>query len=191
MTLGLREVTRRRSAFLALGPRDRAAYITQRTVPCVLGPAGVLYLIDRHHMCRALLGAGYDTVQGAVQCDVSLLAPEEFWRFMDLRGWVHPFDREGERKPVSALPARISGLVDDPYRALAGQLRRAQGFEKADTPFEEFIWADFLRFRIAEKTIKDDFEAAGGGAGVSEGLDVWRSEDTGLSREQAGEEGED
>ena len=50
--------------------------------------------------------------------------------------------------------------MDDPYRSLAGELRRAGGFAKDTTPYSEFLWADFLRPRIKRKTIDKDFAAA-------------------------------
>ena len=37
----------------------------------------------------------------------------------------------------------VAELIDDPFRSLAGELRRAGGFAKDTTPFSEFLWADF------------------------------------------------
>ena len=158
ITLGYREVARRRSKFTMLGEAARKAYIAERVVPCVIGPSHV-HLVDRHHMCRALLGAGVTQVRCEVMCDVSRLEEAEFWRFMDLRGWMHPFDASGTRREVSAIPRRIADMVDDPYRALAGYVRRQDGFTKEETPFEEFIWADFLRHRISRQDLDSDFDA--------------------------------
>lgn len=160
MTLGLREVARRRAIYAVLGARTRQDYIDQRVVPCVRGPGRVLYLIDRHHMCRALLEEGVAAIRCKVICDVAALGVPEFWRFMDLRGWVHPFDREGQRCNVLAVPATLSALQDDPYRTLASFVRRASGIAKAETPFEEFVWADFLRHRIALHLVLTDFNEA-------------------------------
>jgi hypothetical protein len=42
------------------------------------------------------------------------------------------------------LPKTVAGLIDDPFRSLAGELRRAGGFAKDTTPFSEFLWADFF-----------------------------------------------
>jgi hypothetical protein len=58
------------------------------------------------------------------------------------------------------LPKSVDKLIDDPYRSLAGELRRAGGFAKDTTPFSEFIWADFLRRRIKRKIAETDFERA-------------------------------
>ena len=73
--------------------------------------------------------------------DLRRLPRDAFWVFLDNRGWLHPFDDQGRRRPYQDLPKRISGLVDDPFRSLAGELRRSGGFAKDTTPFSEFLWA--------------------------------------------------
>ena len=64
-------------------------------------------------------------------------------------------------------------MVDDPYRSLAGELRRAGGFAKEVTPFNEFLWADFLRRRIKHKQADTHPEAA-----LQEALRLAKSDDT-------------
>jgi hypothetical protein len=51
-------------------------------------------------------------------------------------------------------------LKDDPYRSLAGELRRMGGYAKETTPFSEFLWADFLRRRIKKKLLEKNFTRA-------------------------------
>ena len=79
---------------------------------------------------------------------------------MDNRSWMHPFDAKGERRHYKDIPKRVTDLVDDPFRSLAGELRRAGGFAKDTTPFSEFLWADFLRRRMKRKTVERDFDRA-------------------------------
>ena len=79
---------------------------------------------------------------------------------LDTRGLMHPFDESGRRRPYEDLPKSVTGLIDDPFRSLAGELRRQGGFAKDTTPFNEFLWADFLRRRIKRKLVESDFEAA-------------------------------
>ena len=95
-----------------------------------------------------------------IVADLSHLSRETFLTVMDNRTWLHPFDEKGERKPVSELPKKLSRLRDDPYRSLAGQLRRAGGYAKDDTPSSEFLWADFLRHRIKPALLESDFDTA-------------------------------
>jgi hypothetical protein len=54
----------------------------------------------------------------------------------------------------------LADLADDPYRSLAGGLIREGACAKSDKPFSEFLWADFLRRRIALKEVEQDFPSA-------------------------------
>ena len=58
------------------------------------------------------------------------------------------------------LPAADRQLGADPFRSLAGELRRVGGFAKDTTPFSEFLWADFLRRKMSRKSVDDNFEKA-------------------------------
>ena len=73
---------------------------------------------------------------------------------------MHPFDAKGRRCEYEAIPKKITGLVDDPFRSLAGELRRVGGFAKDTTPFSEFLWADFLRRQLKRKAVEADFDGA-------------------------------
>jgi hypothetical protein len=66
----------------------------------------------------------------------------------------------------------VADLIDDPFRSLAGALRRVGGYAKETMPFSEFLWADFLRRRMKRKDIERDFEAA-----VDQALSLARSEE--------------
>jgi hypothetical protein len=88
------------------------------------------------------------------------LSKDEFWVYLDNRAWVHPYDASGRRRDFDDIPGKISGLKDDPFRSVAGELRRLGGFAKDTTPFSEFLWADFMRRRISRSLAEDDFEKA-------------------------------
>ncbi len=160
MTVGLREVARRMARYLTLDAHKKDDYIAERIVPCVRGPAQRLFLIDRHHMCRALLDAGAAKVLCKSIEDFSRLSTDDFWHRMETSGWAHPFDADGRRRPTTAIPGTLLALNDDPYRTLASVLRREEGYAKADQPFEEFAWADFLRHRIPAALVQADFATA-------------------------------
>jgi hypothetical protein len=129
-------------------------------VPTVLGPKGRHYLIDRHHLARALHDDGVKEVLSGVVADLSALPKDSFWGFLDNKAWCHPYDAAGVRRGFSIIPNTIAELVDDPYRSLAGELRRAGGYAKDLAPFSEFLWADYLRTRVDVRVIQHDFEAA-------------------------------
>ncbi len=75
--------------------------------------------------------------------DLTMVDKKAFWVVLDNHRWVYPYDAKGERCRYDDLPKNITGLKDDPFRSLAGELRRAGGFAKDTTPFSEFLWADF------------------------------------------------
>jgi hypothetical protein len=108
----------------------------------------------------ALHDEGVKNVLVTVVAKLGKLEPGAFWFVMDNRNWMHPFDDQGRRRPYKDLPRSVTDLVDDPFRSLAGELRRAGGFAKDTTPFSEFLWADFFRRRIKRTLVENDFERA-------------------------------
>ena len=157
MTVGLQEVHRKRDAWKAKSSADLSKFLAQHMVPTVLGPGGQRYLIDHHHLALALHEEGVDSVFVTTVADLGRLAEDHFWTAMDFKGWTHPYDGKGRRRPHADLPKSVAGMADDPYRSLAGELREIGGFAKDSTPFAEFLWADFLRPRVKAKTIRTDF----------------------------------
>jgi len=160
MTVGLREVEARRAQWRKAGDEKQADILGNHMVPVIQGPRDRFFVIDHHHLCRALIEAGQREVEITVVVNLSRLEKEAFWVFMDNKGWLHPYDAEGKRRTWEDLPRRIADMADDPYRSLAGGLRRAGGFAKDTTPFAEFLWADFLRRRIKPNRVVRHFEKA-------------------------------
>jgi hypothetical protein len=133
-------------------------------IPVVLGPKAQHYIIDHHHLALALHKEGLEHVLVSVVANLSALAIDAFWIVLDHHAWAHPYDANGRRCAFEDIPKSITGLADDPFRSLAGELRRAGGFAKDVTPFSEFLWADFLRRRIKGAQIEKDCTAALDGA---------------------------
>jgi hypothetical protein len=154
ITVGQREVEDRRRRVRAAGPDAR------HLIPVILGPGHAAYVVDHHHLGLALLQEGREHVLIAVLADLHRLDDETFWCFLDARGWCHPYDDKGRRRDYDDIPKRLADLDDDPYRSLAGELRRAGGFAKDTTPFSEFLWAQFLRNRIKKSAVREDFDTA-------------------------------
>jgi hypothetical protein len=160
MTLGMSEVARKRKSWKSQEAKSLAEFLAHHMVPVVLGPGGRRYLIDHHHLARALHDEGVDNVFVTIVADFHKLDADAFWNIMDFHGWTHPFDGKGRRRPYADLPKTVAAMEDDPYRSLAGELRYGGGFAKDSTPFSEFVWADFLRRRIKPKDVRKDFGAA-------------------------------
>jgi hypothetical protein len=160
LTVGVREVNEKRKRWREHKPKQRAVLLGRHMIPVVLGPGERNYVIDHHHLARALHEEGVKDVLVSAVADFSMVDPDSFWNLMDARHFVHPYDAKGERQNFAKLPKTVLDLKDDPYRSLAGELRRAGGFAKDTTPFSEFLWADFLRPRITRKAIESDFAKA-------------------------------
>ncbi|HVZ03681.1 ParB-like protein [Hyphomicrobium sp.] len=160
MTVGMREVDEKRKAWRGLDRSKASGFLGRHMIPVVRGPKEHLYVVDHHHLARALYDEGVKEVLTSTLADLHALEKDEFWSFMDNRGWMHPFDTDGVRQPRTKLPKSVADLEDDPYRSLAGELRFAGGYAKDTTPFSEFLWADALRRRVDRKTIKSDPDAA-------------------------------
>ena len=160
ITLGMREVAEKRRQWAKHLGDDAADFFSRHVVPTVLGPKKRHYLIDHHHLVRAMREEKVEEIMVSVVADLSCLGDYSFWVFLDDRSWCHSYDAEGRRQDFDAIPKSVSKMKDDPFRSLAGELRRAGGFAKEITPFSEFLWADFLRNRIKPDVLARDFADA-------------------------------
>jgi len=172
ITVGMREVKAKRKRWREVAKKRGGEYLGQHGIPVVLGPKDRHYIIDHHHLSRALHDEGVEKVLVTVVKNLSKLDPDSFWFVMDNQNWLHPFDDKGRRRDQRDLPKSVREMVDDPFRSLAGELRRAGGFAKDTTPFSEFLWADFLRRRIKREIVETDFDHA-----LESGLQLAKSKD--------------
>jgi len=159
ITVGMREVEAKRRHWRTYR-KDKADFLGSHMIPVIEGPKSRFYVIDHHHLVLALHQERVKNIAITVIADLHKLDKDAFWVFLDNRGWTHPFDDAGRRRRYDDIPKKITDLVDDPYRSLAGELRRSGGFAKDTTPFSEFLWADFLRRRIKRKIVETDFSGA-------------------------------
>ena len=157
LTVGLIEVEEKRKEWGKLGEKGRE-YLGQHMLPVVIGPKERPYVIDHHHLARALHDEGQETVLIQAIANLRSLSQEYFWRFLDNKGLLHPFDEHGKRQPYSAIPKRLHQLKDDPFRSLAGAVRNAGGYAKEATPFTEFIWADHFRKSFRARDIRNHWK---------------------------------
>jgi hypothetical protein len=160
ITVGMREVEEKRQRWREYKGKKKSEYLGKHMIPVIFGPKERHYVIDHHHLSRALLDEGEKHVLVTVVADLRALDRDAFWVVLDHRAWVHPYDENGERKTFGAIPKSVGELLDDPFRSLAGELRRVGGFAKETTPFSEFLWADFLRRRMPRRAVEKDFEKA-------------------------------
>jgi len=173
MTVGMREVKEKRKRFREHGSNKKQdELIGRHMIPVVQGPDKRYYVIDHHHLARALHDEGVKDILVTVVGDLTMVGKDAFWGVMDNKRWVYPYDAKGERRHFKDLPKAISGMRDDPFRSLAGELRRAGGFAKDTTPFSEFLWADYLRRNMSRKLVENNFARA-----VDKALELAKSQD--------------
>lgn len=154
LTVGYLEVTIKAREWASMPRKRLKAELESHVFPAVMGPGGDHYITDHHHLGIALMEQGVKDGYVAVLDDLSYLEPTVFWRTMEFRSWSHPYDRRGRRCDYREMPRRLKDLQDDPYRSLAGIVRRAGGYAKDEAPFVEFLWADFFRPRVSERLIR-------------------------------------
>jgi hypothetical protein len=160
ITVGMREVGAKRKSWREKKAKKGGEFLGKHVIPVILGPGDCHYVIDHHHLARALYEEGVKDVLVTIVANLSMVDRGTFWTVLDNRSWMHPFDDKGCRRDYKDIPKSVHDLVDDPFRSLAGELRRAGGFAKETTPFSEFLWADFLRRRIKRKLAELDFDRA-------------------------------
>jgi hypothetical protein len=158
MTVGMREVGIKREQWRNR-PRDSAGkFLGSHMIPAVLGPKGEPWIVDHHHLALAMHEEGVEQVLVSIIAKLDDLPKKRFMAFMDAHNWVHAYDAHGKRRDFDDLPHDVTALADDPYRSLAGEVRRSGGYAKSPTPYTEFLWADFFRDRIKHNRLEAKFD---------------------------------
>lgn len=160
MTVGKREVALKRQQLRALTSGKAGAFLGHHFIPVVLGPKRRYHIVDHHHLALALYEENVREVFVWMISDLSALDKNAFLVVLDNRSWMHPFDASGKRCAYADLPKSVNKLADDPYRSLAGAVRRLGGYAKDPAPFAEFLWADYFRRKITLAQLNDDFDKA-------------------------------
>ncbi len=172
ITVGMREVKEKCARLRERKTTKIGKFLGDHMIPVIRGPKDRLYVIDHHHLSLALHREGIRDILVTVVADLSELDMDAFWTVLDHRSWMHPYDDQGRRRTYRDIPKSVTELKDDPFRSLAGELRRIAGFAKDTTPFSEFLWADFLRRRMKRSHVEKDFKAA-----LKEALKLAKSQD--------------
>ncbi|WP_183082087.1 ParB-like protein [Paraburkholderia sp. BL23I1N1] len=159
-TVGMLEVDAKRKHLLAMNAKSLKDFLKSAPIPTVIGKRDRHYVIDHHHLARALWDGGIKKAFAMVVDDLSRLSDAKFWDTVIEKRWVHPVDERGILRAISAIPDEVSALTDDPFRSLAAFVRDAGGYIKTPEPFAEFQWADFYRTRIPMWTSESQFKAA-------------------------------
>lgn len=160
LTLGLEDVNKRANKMAELNAEGLNKLLIKKSIPYVVGPKNEIYIVDHHHLCRALWTIGHKkAVLGKELADWSGLEVKEFWQKMDKSGYCWAIDSEGHRRPYSAIPKHVRELTDNVWRSLARAVR-GHAFSNEDTPFQEFIWGDYFRTFMSQRLLEQDFDLA-------------------------------
>jgi hypothetical protein len=128
-------------------------YLLQRRIPVIIGNDDQCYMIDHHHLARALWDAGKRDIEVPIVVAENwhVLHDDRLWKAMASRNWIYPFDGmgAGPTKP-SLLKPHVKDLDNDLYRSVAWYVRERYGFVKdpSNPIFAEFKWASFFRSRV-------------------------------------------
>lgn len=170
MTVGMREVERKRRDWQRRKEAGAGLFLGAHLIPAVVGPDDSLWMLDHHHLALALHLEGVEQVLVSVVAKLSHLPRKRFLAFLDANNWLHPYDARGRRREWKALPHHVEKMEDDPWRSLAGEVRRAGGYAKSVRPYAEFLWADFFRDHFGPRKLTHKFDSA-----LQEGIDLARS----------------
>jgi hypothetical protein len=136
----------------------------KRQEPVVIGPSGIFYITDHHHLARALYQIGVTETYCKIVDDLSGMKPDAFWKQLEDKNEVYLKDENGNPITPQDLPGSVKDLSNNPFRSLAGAVRELCGFKKRDASssgedFLEFHWADYFRAHWAETGIaKEDID---------------------------------
>src|SRR5579883_2612684 len=97
ITVGMREVLEKRKRWRETAAKKKKGgeFLGKHMIPVILGPKDRHYVIDHHHLSRALHDEGVKNVLVTVVAKLSKLEAEAFWFVMDNRNWMH---RSEERR---------------------------------------------------------------------------------------------
>jgi hypothetical protein len=149
LSIGVDEVSAKRIKLKDMGDDKLEEYLLKEKhqIPIVVGPGGVLYMTDHHHLMSAIWKENLRATRGVyavVKENVAAVGEDEFWKKMKENHWMYLVDSKGKDREARELPATLGGLDDDPYRSLAYAVREQGGFCKAGE-FAEFAWGEFFR----------------------------------------------
>ena len=92
ITVGMREVKAKQKRWREMKDEKGSKFLGTHMIPVILGPKKRHYVIDHHHLARALHEEGVKKVMVTVIANLSMLENDAFWFVLDNRNLMHPFD---------------------------------------------------------------------------------------------------
>ena len=103
----MREVIAKRKHWQEMKASKRSKFLAAHMIPVILGPKARYYVIDHHHLARALDDEGVKNVMVTVILNLSMLKADAFWIVLDNRNWMHPFNDNGRRCSYNEIPKSL------------------------------------------------------------------------------------
>ena len=129
--------------------RDFLKYLLKhnKEEPIIIGPGGIFYITDHHHLARALYDVGASKTYCTIVDNLSDAQPDDFWKHLEENNEVYLKDQNGNPIPPHDLPASVKDLSNNPFRSLAGAVRESCGFEKGDKSYSGEDYLEWCRSR--------------------------------------------
>ncbi|TNI94040.1 ParB-like protein [Aeromonas allosaccharophila] len=141
--VGQIQVDETQATLAGMSAKQLDKLMKKKEIPVVIAPDGSYWLVDRHHLTKALWQQGVKDAR--VKVIGRLQDKANFWSQMQNNHWAWLKDEKGQPLTPEQLPTRIDQLPDYPYRTLAGLLQDAGYFRKdKQVYFVEFAWASWL-----------------------------------------------
>ena len=146
--IGLEQV-RNDMAGIQSRPDHELKKLAKDPIKVVHGPDGGLFITDHHHGADAWRLTGRTSLICQVVQGPAVTEGQAFWDGLKQMRLVRLADADGKPITPAQLPKDLASMPDDPYRTLAGMVRRKNGFCRppGQPEFAEFVWADWLRTR--------------------------------------------
>ena len=141
--VGQIQVDETQATLAGMSAKQLDKLMKKKEIPVVIAPDGSYWLVDRHHLTKALWQQGVKDAR--VKVIGRLQDKANFWSQMQNNHWAWLKDEKGQPLTPEQLPTRIDQLPDYPYRTLAGLLQDAGYFRKdKQVYFVEFAWVSWL-----------------------------------------------
>lgn len=153
--VGLLQVRAEQRKLSKKTPEALQRYIVKARVPVVVSSDGRYWLVDRHHLSRALWENGVRRIPVVIEGKLAMSA--HFWADMEQRHWAWLKNEHGQVVSSAAIPDHVFDLPDYPYRSVAGYARNAGAYGKTDQIyFVEFVWASYFGRKLAWKPVSTE-----------------------------------
>ncbi|MFI5349108.1 MAG: ParB-like protein [Elusimicrobiota bacterium] len=162
---GMFEIKDKAVALRDMKKKEADEWLEENSIPHIEDYKDRKRPVDHHHEARAAWEAGFKKVYTHRYFDdwlhrkIKGLTREEFYAVTRAMGLFYDLDQfgAGPHDP-NHLPEDVRGLADDPFRSVAWQVRKRDGYLKSSVPFAEFRWAKFFRARVKTYPSGADFE---------------------------------